>query len=659
MVQFNIQAMKNEKLFSHYLAPIKNKKPFRNITLTEVFKLVSGDAYRVQTERVRKDESLKKQILAYVTPSGTFRSRGEKELIDYSGIICIDLDHIDITLKDTLAGDNFLNPALIFVSPRGEGLKVFIDIEAGTVENHLKYYTALREYFSDIYQLKIDAACKDVPRACFLCHDPEAYFSNGSICSEKLLNILPDIPEPPKQDPEPAIIPEIHRLPSEELNKLPSVHDRAVRALKNNDWQQDGEHWTRPKKDPKAGNSAIYNVDPKDGLYKFTNFSDNGHPFKIGGYTDVQIVCLLEYGDLWTPCIKELTAKYLPRETKQKTEVKQAATDPVTTKEPPGISAELAGRIIDLSQNEPDIQFLFEKNGVGCIPQGDIVVLKGKGKHGKTTVIAIWITALFKGEFFGFKALKTECRVLYIDTEQNRANTLRLTRKVHSLCGYPINKSQPNFVVINLRPDNPQERNQYMDEAINYYKPDLLIIDGAKDLISNGDINDTKTCGETVQKMMTISQVNNLAIITILHENKTDTNLRGHIGTELLNKCAENWQTVKNTDGSFEVKQIECRNQPADDFGYTLDENVLPVPSESAPRVSQKEIIEIKKQTTLRQCLPPMKRSSYTELTNLFSEYYPCKSRTATDTIATYLKRGYLIHESDGNYKYNYQKEVH
>lgn len=319
------------------------------------------------------------------------------------------------------------------------------------------------------------------------------------------------------------------------------------------------------------------------------------------------------------------------------------------------LTEELADRVIDLSSELPDIQFLVEKNGIGCIPVGDIVVMKGKAKAGKSTVITIWVTALLSGDFMGFKALKQGCTVLYIDTEQNPANTRRLTKKVHQLCGYSTKVNHPNFIVINLRGDNPKDRNKYIDEAISKFNPDLLIIDGAKDLISSGDINDIKSCVEVVQRMMTISKDNNLAIITILHENKNDTNLRGHIGTELLNKCAESWQVTKNGE-NFEVKQEDYRNQPAEGFSFTLDDDVLPVSIERVPKISFKERTRAKKVEAFRICLPPLTNLPYTELARIYCKLYPCKIDTAKKDIASFCKDGYLTHEPDGNYRYNYQK---
>lgn len=313
---------KGIKYFSYFKAPITNTLPEKNISLTDVYDLVIGNELAAITGKIRKGEADKTKTLPSVTPSGAFSTRKDANLIEYSGIICIDFDHIDTGIKDTLAGDSFLNPSLVFVSPGGNGLKVFITIDNGTPENHLSYFQALRKYFTETYQLSIDEACKNVSRACFLCHDPEAFFSDGSIDSETLLSILPVVEEPAATPPKEAPTPKIYQRPSEDLNRLDAIHNRAKTALIQAGWTIEGEQCTRPGKCHLKGISALYNIDPKDGFYKLTIFSNNAQPFAAKAYTDVQIICLLEFLDNWKDCIKQLTAEYLklakPRQTAPK-----------------------------------------------------------------------------------------------------------------------------------------------------------------------------------------------------------------------------------------------------------------------------------------------------------------------------------------------------
>jgi hypothetical protein len=315
---------KDTQSISYFKSPIKNIVPYSDISLEKVYNVVKSDTLKQVTEDVRNGSKLKGDALPYITPSGTFKTRKDADLLNYSGIICIDLDNLqDRFISEdikTLGNDTFLNFCLMFISPSNNGLKMFVNIIDGTKENHLQHFNAIEKYLKDTYQLTADPSCKDISRACFLCHDPEAYYSNGFIESCTLLSILPqqdETPAPPQQDENhqqpvsPALIPEIHQHPSELLNRMPMVHDRAVSALVKIGWQQSKDGWTRPGKEPKNGISAKFNIDPKDGLYKFTCFSSNGQPFADKGYTDIGVICLLEYNDNWQDCIRELSAEYL------------------------------------------------------------------------------------------------------------------------------------------------------------------------------------------------------------------------------------------------------------------------------------------------------------------------------------------------------------
>ncbi len=101
--------------------------------------------------------------------------------------------------------------------------------------------------------------------------------------------------------------------PSDLLNRMPQVHERAVAALKADGWQQNSNEdlWTRPGKDLKEGCSAIYNLHDTEGIWFFTNFSTNSPHFGRRGYTDVQILCQLEFYGNWQKCISDLANQYL------------------------------------------------------------------------------------------------------------------------------------------------------------------------------------------------------------------------------------------------------------------------------------------------------------------------------------------------------------
>ena len=87
-----------EPKFSYYKCPIKNTTPYRNITLSDVAKTIVGERAKAATEQLRacedadKARAFKATHLDYATFSGTFSRRGDKHLIEYSGLMVLDLE---------------------------------------------------------------------------------------------------------------------------------------------------------------------------------------------------------------------------------------------------------------------------------------------------------------------------------------------------------------------------------------------------------------------------------------------------------------------------------------------------------------------------------------------------------------------------------------
>jgi hypothetical protein len=134
-----------------------------------------GKTYGYKKSKTQREAF--KETFPYVTFSGIFSARANDKLVTHSGYICIDLDHISEIKKLQERIKEKYTPALMFVSPSGSGLKVVfaIDINRGT---HLEYFTALQAFFKDQFALPVDKNCKDISRACFLCHDKDVFYSD-------------------------------------------------------------------------------------------------------------------------------------------------------------------------------------------------------------------------------------------------------------------------------------------------------------------------------------------------------------------------------------------------------------------------------------------------------------------------------------------------
>jgi len=172
--------------FSLYKAPIKNVNPFKTITLDEVYSLIISDKYTPVTTDLRskieksQQGEIKASELDYVTFSGTFSKRNSKGLIIHSNLFCIDLDDVQNILEVKEKIIELLKPSLLFISPSGNGLKIVYKIKVSEKIKHLDYYSAFEQFFKQELDVVIDNKCKDIPRACFLCSDKEAYFNEDA-----------------------------------------------------------------------------------------------------------------------------------------------------------------------------------------------------------------------------------------------------------------------------------------------------------------------------------------------------------------------------------------------------------------------------------------------------------------------------------------------
>ena len=172
--------------FSYFKAPIKNTIPDKAISLQDAYLLIEDPSfYQTKTNELRRlirnneDKSAARKYKAdkldYVTFAGVFNSRKEDDIISKSGYMCIDIDDLEDAqhTKQELSQDDLLKFALLFTSPSGNGVKGVIQVPEEA--DYLEYFQAVSIYLEANYEdLEVDKSGKDLSRACFLCHDPEA-----------------------------------------------------------------------------------------------------------------------------------------------------------------------------------------------------------------------------------------------------------------------------------------------------------------------------------------------------------------------------------------------------------------------------------------------------------------------------------------------------
>ena len=218
-------------------------------------------------------------------------------------------------------------------------------------------------------------------------------------------------------------------------------------------------------------------------------------------------------------------------------------------------------RITPEKQLKP-MEFLFHLFGKPCFPRRELVAITGKAKSGKTFVTSMLMACCQSRDVLAFQRIGDEpLRVLWYDTEQSDESTqdilknriMTLIKTTTDLtdstdknsCNSCYSLFKKSIDVFNVRGVAWKERRDLLREAVTRCKPDLVIVDGIRDLVN--DINDGVLAQEVMEELMHLATEHNCCIVCVLHQNKSgeDHNLRGWIGTELMNKAFEVYSCEK------------------------------------------------------------------------------------------------------------------
>jgi hypothetical protein len=258
---------------------------------------------------------------------------------------------------------------------------------------------------------------------------------------------------------------------------------------------------------------------------------------------------------------------------------------------------ELAPYMLDAREDYPETYYMLEYNGVPFSAFGGIQALSGQKKNGKTFVIAQLISVCIAPDaprvHDNLPGLSVPERtlewlghlpsVLYVDTEMEKLNSAKVLRRVHWLIGQDMKIPHERFHSMWLRTVETDEKEQayrkrwrLIKNAIEVFKPDIVFIDGIRDII--GDFNDNEQSAALVQELMALAERKNICIWNVLHMNPRPGNddeskMRGHLGTELGNKVTDTLVSIKSKTASgvtFTVKQLDARSKDLDDWKFEV-----------------------------------------------------------------------------------------
>lgn len=257
-------------------------------------------------------------------------------------------------------------------------------------------------------------------------------------------------------------------------------------------------------------------------------------------------------------------------------------------------SEELRPYWLDPREDYPEPYYMLEYNGVPFSTIGGIQAISGQKKNGKSFVLTQLMAACLGGNDQYLPGLRVpertieylghDPRVLYVDTEMEKLNSAKVLRRVHWLCNWDMKQPNDRFQVLwlkNMPRDDAEKahekRYRLIRNAIEEVNPDIVFIDGIRDLLSS--INDENNGVQILSELSTLAEERHMCIWNALHQNpRGDANseegkMRGWIGTELGNKVSDTFISIKSKTQngvSFTVKQQDARGKDIDDWKFEV-----------------------------------------------------------------------------------------
>ena len=194
-----MEQIANSKLMVSVYQEFKYNLGERN--LLEVLQEIKSDKYQSEINSIRyalhkgdekTADEIKSGLLGFTT-SGTFGdSRTKANIVSYSQILGLDFDHIPVTeinnLVTLINGCEYTFAS--FISPSGEGLKVFIKTNSNA-EQHTTAYNQVANFYKELSGYDFDAKCKDITRLCFVSCDADLFINENATTFEVREEVKP------------------------------------------------------------------------------------------------------------------------------------------------------------------------------------------------------------------------------------------------------------------------------------------------------------------------------------------------------------------------------------------------------------------------------------------------------------------------------------
>lgn len=309
--------------------------------------------------------------------------------------------------------------------------------------------------------------------------------------------------------------------------------------------------------------------------------------------------------------------------------------------EVPTIEELLHSAEIDLmgEVEKPPICLSFDDAAVFYL--GDISTIIGKAKSRKTFTSGLLMAALagnttMQGRISA-NLPSDKNVVLSFDTEQGAYHAHKAAKRVLRLLNVDY---LPNFKAYGLRKYTTAQRLEMIEHAV-YNTPNLgfVLIDGIRDIVTS--INDEEQATAITSKLLKWSEEKQIHILCALHMNKGDTNARGHLGTELMNKSLTVLGVTKNDkqEDYSTIEAVACRDKEPKPLTFGIDADGLPYLLED----EQMDILQKLSDSKGKKALSPDQFSPDTHKENLQCHIFKNNNSQKYGELVSNIKLVYNI----------------
>ena len=346
---------------------------------------------------------------------------------------------------------------------------------------------------------------------------------------------------------------------------------------------------------------------------------------------------------------------------------------------------EINDDFLDFDEPYRPPRYTMERDGVPFADVGELHIISGKPGNGKTGLMSQMEAATLGGRFGnticreighkvegqdGFMVIPT--RILHIDTEQGKDDTIAFKNRVISMSGVDKEAAKEHFFILRLRDtESAKDRWRKILKAIYMVKPTDIFLDGMLDIVE--DYNDQKECQPIIRKCMMLATHYDASLWAVLHENPMVDKLVGTLGSITQRKVSEIFTVIKVKqcdlkpnerrddlpDIYFRVKQNKARGKDVSDwlFQYVTNAGGWGQPVEIEDNGTK--VVDSKEMQFIKEADERLKTFNWTSAGATYTELerYLRKSvsgRRAGDLINTAKEHGIIYMSDDKKKKYHY-----